>query len=218
MCSTADVKHQHMPSQPVTNTKFWYHLSTLLLASTLWKGATVPVFLSRHVLLGFFRKVWARTEWPPQVTSVALLQGYCCVCLYRYLFIYSHRLPKTEGLANISNLCSGPSFCCQKIFLATNFILLHLVPTGRTDKLNCFRSCLYIRKDHVPLAPALHLTVPQSSCLPVRWWPTMLSPCLGLLCLQPPQPINACLQARYLKLDRAVPEKSCQCGRAPRAS
>lgn len=102
--------------------------------------------------------------------------------------------------------------------LATDFILLHFVPTGRTDKLNCFRSCLYIRKDHVPLAPALHLTVPQSSCLPVRWWPSMLSPCLGLLCLQPPQPVNACLQARYLKLNRAVPEKACQCGRAPGAS
>lgn len=103
----------------MTNTKRGYHLPTLLLASTLWKGATLTIFLSCHFLLGLIRKAWARTGWPPQVPSVALLQSYYCACLYRHLFICFHRFLRTDTLANLTNLSSTPSFCHQKIFLTT---------------------------------------------------------------------------------------------------
>lgn len=90
-------------------TKSSYHLSILVLASALWKGASVPVFLSAASCWALSKKRGPRQG--------DFLGPRLSLCIYRFLFICSYRFPKKLILANLTIYIALPYFSTRKGFL-----------------------------------------------------------------------------------------------------
>lgn len=186
----------------MTNTNCGYLLPSPLLASTLWKVATVPIFLSCHFLLALIKKYGPGQGdllRSPQLlcsktVTVSVSTGSCPSVL---IGSPNQRLWPTSPI-----YLALPHFVTRKFFLPPNLngpcyrvhpiiscpsrenrsALLGLQLSVRTERPCPLSSCTsFICSSELTFAREVTITSALS-------WPG--SP---LLCLSPPQPVNAFL-------------------------